>query len=62
MDTKITNKDIRKKFKTETGTDAIIQTIKEGGYLSGYPKKTKVENFNPLYTIWLENFLVKNSN
>lgn len=57
----LTIKEIREQFKKETGKDAIIKTIKEGVYLSGYPKKIKMENYNPVYTKWLENFLLINS-
>jgi hypothetical protein len=57
----LTTNDIRKKFKDETGGDAIIKSIKESSYRSGYPKKIQIENYNPAYTAWLENFLVKNS-
>jgi len=57
----ITAEDIRKKFREETGKDAIITTIKEGSYRSGYPKSIKVENYNPVYAAWLENLIVKNS-
>ena len=61
MESEFTIKDVRNKFKEETGQNAIISTIKEGLYRSGYPKKIKNESYNPLYTKWLENFLVKNS-
>ena len=57
----LTTKDVRKKFKEETGMDATIKMVRESAYRSGYPKKITIENFNPVYTIWLENFLVKNS-
>lgn len=61
MKPELTTKDIRQKFKEETGKDAILTAIKESSYRSGYPKKITIENFNPAYTVWLENFLVKNS-
>ena len=57
----LTTKDVRKKFREETGMDATIKMLRESTYRSGYPKKTVIENFNPAYTVWLENFLVKNS-
>jgi hypothetical protein len=57
----ITAEDIRKKFREETGQDATKKLVKESSYRSGYPKKINVETFNPQYTAWLENFLVKNS-
>ena len=61
MEKKITEKDIRAKFREETGKEAILRSIKEEFYRSGLPKKTKVEQYNPQYTKWLENILVSNS-
>ena len=58
---KLTSSDIRNKFREETGKKAILKTIKESVYLSGYPKKVQIESYNPLYTKWLEDFLIKNS-
>lgn len=39
MKPELTTKDIRQKFKEETGKDAILTAIKESSYRSGYPKK-----------------------
>lgn len=61
MEKQITVDDVRKRFKEETGKDAILVNIREGTYRTGYPKKITVQNYNPAYTLWLENFLVKNS-
>jgi hypothetical protein len=57
----LSTEDIRKKFKEETGKDAILKSIKESAYRSGYPKKIRLETYNPLYTVWLEKFLIQNS-
>lgn len=62
MSDKITAKNIRAQFRKETGKNAIIKTLRETAYRSGYPKKTTIESYNPDYTLWLENFLVKNVN
>lgn len=59
MEPELTVKDIRTKFRHETGQDATIKTIRESEYKSGYPKKTQIEQYNPAYTKWLENFLIK---
>ena len=59
MEPKLTTKQIRDKFKEETGKNAIITSIKESEYRTGYPKKTRVETYNPVYALWLENFLIK---
>ena len=57
----LTIKEIRKKFREETGKDATIRVIRETTYRSGYPKKQTVENYNPVYTKWLEDLIVKSS-
>ncbi len=59
MGSEITVKDIRTKFRQETGQDTTIKTIRESEYRSGYPKKRQIEQYNPIYTNWLENFLIK---
>jgi hypothetical protein len=62
MEKKLTIKDIRKKFKKDTGMDSILTTIREGTYMSGLPKKEKTEQYNPRYCQWLEELLIKLGN
>jgi hypothetical protein len=59
MEENLTTDKIRRKFKKDTGKNAIITQIKEGKYISGLPKKIKTEQYNPAYTMWLENLIVE---
>lgn len=59
MEQKLSIDKIRKKFREETGKNAIITKIVETQYRSGYPKKNRVDQYSPEYSQWLENLLIR---
>jgi hypothetical protein len=59
MQQKLSIKEIRKKYREETGQDATVKKMVETYYRSGYPKKNQIEQYTPEYTQWLENLMIR---